>query len=140
MPLPTQVHASDKNTYVGEVQAGLTYRIVAEGHWVDWFIKTDARGFRSPFYLLPFERRRRLPSANWFALVGFVARSPMSVRSELNLAEQELLDLSGYANDTRLWTCSRSGSLHVFANDLATAYWNNRGSISISVTVQAEPI
>lgn len=136
MPSATKVHARDRNTCIAVVEAGRVYRLLANGDWVDWFIRTDARGFRSPFYLKPFERRRRLPSANWFALVGFIAPGPLADRAALNRSGQGLLDLSAYVDGVQPWTCPESGTLHVFANDVASAYWNNKGTISLSVTAQ----
>ena len=133
MPTTTEVHARDRNTIIASVVAGKTYRILAKGQWVDWHIKTDARGFPSPFYLKPFEHRRRLSTANWFALVGFISPVPLTDRGELNPAGSELLDLSTYVDGVHTWNCPESGSLHVFANDLPNAYRNNKGFISVSI-------
>ena len=133
MPTAIEVHARNRNTFISAVEAGHKYRIVAEGQWQDWRIKSDARGFPSPFYLKPFERLRRLPSAHWFALVGFVTSEPLTDRNELNPHSSALLDLSAYLDGAQRWACLQSGSLHVFANDVSNAYRNNKGFVLISI-------
>ena len=132
MSIRVEVFARDKNTFMAEVIAGQSYRVSAEGCWIDWRIRTDARGFQSPFYLKPFERFRRLPEANWFALVGFIAPKPLASRDQISPPDFALFDMSPYVDGASRWTCPNSGCLHVFANDVSTAYRNNKGSISLS--------
>jgi hypothetical protein len=53
--------------------AGETYDFEAKGRWLDWCISHGPAGSASAsFYMRFFERFRRVPEANWFALVGAI--------------------------------------------------------------------
>ncbi len=128
-----KVHAKDRNTFVARVAAGSRYHLLAEGQWVDWWIRTTANGFSTPLLRL-MERHRRHPSANWFALIGFIASAPLPSRVDLEPLGVDLLDLSAYLDARKDWIAPSTGSMHVFPNDLPGAYWNNKGSITLTVT------
>lgn len=100
--------------------AGQEYHFTATGEWIDWYIPCNADGFASPSpFFWPFEWVRRAPGARWFALIGAIDHDPFTHF------------LIG-ANRTMVITLS--GELTCFANDNAFAYWNNRGSIELTIT------
>lgn len=134
MKISMEVKAKDRNTFVIDVSAGRHYRILAEGEWVDWWISTTARGFASPPLMRLAESRRRYREANWFALIAFIAPKPMLSRSDMEPHGTKLLDLSQYIDGSMQWMAPCSGSLHVFPNDVPNAYWNNKGSITLTLT------
>lgn len=110
-----------------EVSAGERYRFRAEGRWTDFTIQASARGYStgeaptiSRIFLSIFEHARRLPSENWFALIGVIA----SDESTAFLIGEQLDD----------WTASRSGELMCYANDVPAACFNNRGSVILTIT------
>ena len=99
--------------------AGETYQFAATGCWVDFFIPYGPAGGPSKFaYLRRFERRRRVPEANWFTLIGGVD------------AQKDTAFVIGSR-------CSHSprvdGELTCFANDVPGFYWNNFGAIQLAV-------
>lgn len=66
------------------------------------------------------ERFRRLPEANWFALVG------------AHGDEDDELFLIGESNQPHV--AKKDAELYLFANDLPVAYGNNSGSLMVTVT------
>lgn len=101
------------------LQAGATYRFEATGEWQDRQITCGPSGYASPaWYFRLVERWRRLPKAPWFALVGQMGPSgePFLIGSGRELA------------------LSTAEELLCFANDLPFLYWNNSGTVSLTVT------
>jgi hypothetical protein len=100
--------------------AGREYRFSATGQWIDWYIPCDAEGFASPNPLFwPFEPLRRMPREQWFSLIGAIDRKP---ETQFRIGKQ----LTVIAPATGMLTC--------FANDVGFAYWNNIGSLELTVT------
>lgn len=99
-----------------DLVAGATYRLVATGRWRDWFIDTDADGF-TRWYLRPF--RRRVPGERWFKLIGCVGQ------------DESRCFAIGKASTL---VAPASGRLYCFANDAPSAYWNNEGELTLTVT------
>lgn len=100
--------------------AGQEYCLTATGQWTDWYIPSTADGFASPNGLLRiFERLRRAPHERWFALIGAIDRDP---RTHFLIGAQRTI------------IAPVSGSLTCFANDVGFAYWNNRGSVELTIT------
>jgi hypothetical protein len=99
--------------------AGTSYRLSASGQWKDASILTDANGYRSvnAFQRLT-ERLRRQPDARWFTLIGAIDRRP----------ETQFVIGSGCD-----YHATASGELTCFANDLRGFYFNNAGSITLTV-------
>lgn len=96
------------------------YRIAASGTWVDFFLKHGPAGDPSPnFYLRWFEGLRRVKNANWFALVGALDR------------DMESAFVIGAGCD---YQATSRGQLTCFANDVKGFYWNNRGTVAVTVT------
>jgi hypothetical protein len=85
--------------------------------WKDWFISTDANGF-SKWYLEVFEKKRRYPTANWFALIGTIDKEvPFIIGKTLTSFRPK-----------------QSGELICYANDLPTMYHNNKGKLDLTVS------
>lgn len=96
------------------------YHFTTTGQWIDWYVACDADGFVSPSPALwPFEWLRRVPYAPWFALIGAIDR------------DQRTQFLIG---TNRKIIAPASGELTCFANDTAFAYWNNIGSVEVTIT------
>ena len=127
-----RVASEDRYTTVGRVEAGTPYLLTARGMWRDWMICTDASGFKSIGIMKHFERKRRLPTARWFALVGVVTEtSAMPANDQLSLVG--VIDLTRYLGTSQVWVPTVSGTLHVFANDMQSMYGNNDGVIRLQV-------
>ena len=99
---------------------GETYLLEASGRWYDAGIASGPNGYPSPniaFRLV--EWLRRVPKANWFALVGSIGpnRSATFV-----IGEHKQVDVR------------QDGVLHCFANDLPFLYSNNSGWVAMTVT------
>ena len=115
-----EVRAREKWNDTGiEVVAHGRYDLHAAGEWVDWKVRCGPQGFGSTNLALRMsERLRRLPAAPWFMLVGAIGKSgphhPIGRGTRLEPAE--------------------SGPLYCFANDLPFMYWNNSGSIQLSIS------
>jgi hypothetical protein len=100
--------------------AGQECRFTTAGTWTDWYIPCDADGFPSPNLLMrAFEWLRRAPHEPWFALIGGIDHD---LRSLFLIGTERTL------------TAPVSGMLTCFANDLPLAYWNNLGSVQLTVT------
>ncbi len=91
-----------------------------DSKWRDASISCDANGYPSTTFLRLFEKLRRIPNENYFKLIGAVDRStskPIVIGKSLtNFSPRE------------------SGQLFCFANDVAFMYWNNHGSIFLTIT------
>src|SRR5262249_28711954 len=125
--------AREHATRVCPVDAGLRYQLRAAGTWKDWFITTDALGYPSTLIQRPFERRRLVPDANWFALCGVLAPPKADADEVLQVVRSQAFDLSTFIASCAAWTPAQSAILYVFPNDLYSAYWNNSGAIEVTV-------
>jgi hypothetical protein len=103
------------------LERGRVYDVNVEGDqtWKDWCIPTDADGYTREA-LRPFEFLKRVPDQNWLKLIGAIGRD----------GRTPIIIGSGMTN----FSPSKSGELLCFANDLAWMYWNNCGSIRVTVT------
>jgi hypothetical protein len=100
------------------LEQGAMYRMVVteiEG-WQDGHVPCDAGG-HDIWYLKLFRFKRRVPDANWLALIG-------SIDGE----EPFLIGMR------TTYTATRSGQLVCFANDAGFAYGNNKGWLKLEVT------
>ena len=109
------------------VSAGEHYAFETEGTWSDMGIRRDGNGFASGdvltgFLLKPHEAKRRAPLENWFCLIGGIGEDP----TKLFRIGRQSVDWPVGAG--------MSGELTCFANDVGWAYWNNIGSITLSIT------
>lgn len=115
------VSAAPKWNWTGlRLVAGHTYQMSVDGsdNWNDWTVITNADGYDAQ-NLEPFEPYRRVPDANWFALIGSVGLS---------------LDEAFLIGTGTTYTPSSTGLMFPFANDLPIMYWNNEGDVSLVVT------
>ena len=96
------------------------YDFRATGNWVDLIKRTDANGFTSQLLTLRLtESRRRSPNENWLCLIGAIN---CDVTQQFALGARRSLIMPA------------SGRLTTFANDLPFMYWNNFGSLTLTVT------
>jgi hypothetical protein len=115
------VQASKKWNETGiRLIAGQEYEFKATGEWVDLIYHSDAEGYASPnWYMRMSERWRRVRKDNWFALIGALDYDPSSF-FKIGTSCMKVME--------------RSGTLTCFANDVSIMYWNNKGSIQLTVT------
>jgi hypothetical protein len=99
----------------------------AEGEWTDWTVRTTPRGFstaESPIYARPihalFERKRRMPGENWFALIGAEGENDSS--------------LFRIGAELGSWSAGSDGSWCVSLTTTAAYTGTNKGSIRLSMT------
>ena len=91
----------------------------AQGRWVDFFLCHGPEGDPSPLaYMRHFEKRRRIPEADWFALIGAV---DCDVSSAFVIGKEKEMMMPV------------TGELTCFANDVASMYWNNWGHVELTV-------
>jgi hypothetical protein len=103
--------------------ASTPYRLATTGRWKDANIETDAAGYESAnIFQRLTERWRRMPGARWFALIGAIDQRP----------ETQFLIGKGC-----LYEATVNGRLTCFANDLPRFYFNNSGSVLLTVDVVA---
>lgn len=123
------VRSADPYNWSGiRLERGGEYRIEVLGNqrWVDGDISCGPEGWTSdqlPWYSEPLvrhlERERRHPDAHWFELIGALADD-----------DRDLIRIGA----ARTIVAPRDADLHAFANDLATKYGNNHGSLTVTVT------
>jgi len=99
------------------LESGGRYAFSASGKWHDWWIETDADGYENfPHCLLRWIRRA--PREPVFKLMGAVdadGREAFPIGSESE------------------HSCPVTGELLCFANDIRGFYWNNCGSVTLSI-------
>jgi hypothetical protein len=94
-----------------------TFEIPVGDVWCDSSIVCDASGYELP-KLKGWVFLRRVRGAKWFALIGAIGRC----------ARQPMI----YAPGGK-FIAHKDGELFLFANDVWFMYWNNGGSIKVSV-------
>ena len=125
---PVQVHSRKIWNATGiEVAAGERYAFRAQGEWTDFTIDASPKGYAtmeapglSRKFLSFFEHARRMPGANWFALIGAIGQDETSAF------------LIGERRED--WEATGNGELMCFANDVRMAYFNNCGSVTLTIT------
>jgi uncharacterized protein (DUF2235 family) len=115
------VHAREKwNDTALQLLKGETYLFEASGSWSDASIRSGPAGYSSPsVWFRLVQPLRRVPSANWFALIGCIGPRP---------------DTAFVIGEHRELVAPADGILHCYANDLAFLYRNNSGWIKLAVT------
>lgn len=116
----TRIPANEKwaNTEI-DFAAGETYVLKAEGQWRDLFTQCDADGYTSCLpWMKMMEKKRRVPEARWFELIGAIDNDNASC-FRIGLGCE--------------FTPEREGRLCCFANDLMGMYWNNFGGVWLNV-------
>lgn len=103
-----------------ELVSGHEYHFAARGRWTDLWYECDADGYTSPNPIfVAGEWLRRSPRSRWFALIGAV-NADKPIQFEIGVDRTLLMPVSG--------------TLTCFANDLPWTYWNNSGSVQLTVT------
>jgi hypothetical protein len=111
------------------LEAGREYEFAATGTWSDASIVCDAAGYPPPIsppalgglqtlVLKAFEPFRRVRSAPWFALIGAIDK------------DMDTAFMIGRNTHIKI---TKTGVLTCFANDVPIMYWNNKGSLTLSV-------
>jgi hypothetical protein len=115
------------------VEAGETLVFRAEGTWVDFFIPCSADGYSAP-WLYALNRPPRIPDqGRYFRLMGRISRDGKQPDPD-DPAETFPIGKVGEK------LCPFAGRLFVFVNDRAGYYWNNSGSVRLSVTRGPVPV
>lgn len=91
-----------------------TVSVDPKDKWKDLNIEANADGFPGGPLISAFRAWKRLPTANWFALLGQVEGSPPLPISQFRPLKR--------------------GELTLFPNDVCWMYWNNSGDITATVT------
>ncbi|OIQ27176.1 MAG: hypothetical protein BM562_15165 [Alphaproteobacteria bacterium MedPE-SWcel] len=141
------------------IEQGGTYRVIANGEWLDASVPATADGARAGAHLgkiayglaavpealrgllrsvkrlakadVPFTRR--VGDAPWFVLIGAIANGQGASEFGEGVEEHEMHRLG---KDVA-FTADRSGYLYLFANDAWHMYGNNAGSLSIRLERQS---
>jgi hypothetical protein len=100
------------------LEAGATYLFSADPDdtWVDLWKPANAGGYDLGFFGWA-AGWKRVPSARWFALIAKIGAGddfPVELESPK--------------------TAPAGGELYFYGNDICWMYWNNFGSISVTVT------
>ena len=111
------VRARDRQSAFIDVVEGIDYVFTARGWWVDFYIPCGADGYDA-WWLRDYEKSRIIPGANWFALIAIWERG-----------EGDAFVVGRHLP----WHASRSGRLALCANDIPAMYWNNWGSLEVSL-------
>jgi uncharacterized protein (DUF2235 family) len=103
-----------------QVRSGQTYELSATGTWYDAHIRSGPDGYQSQEWLMRlFSSRRRRPKDAWFALIGAIGQ------------DEKTTFLIGM---NLRWAVTADGTLYCFADDVPGFYFNNSGSVKLSVT------
>lgn len=92
------------------------YEFIAVGSWSDFLSRTGANGYKLGF-MSPFDKLKRAPMNNWFALMGTINKTFHFLVGGYNKMKFDM-----------------AGKLSFYANDVPGFYWNNSDSISLFVT------
>lgn len=102
-----------------DLEQGAVYQLTAESEWFDAWVKADADGYDSKGWPQQhLESALRLPATRWFCLVGAIDR-------ELDAAFKIGCNTTGAA--------PRSGRLFCLPNDVPGFYFNNFGSVQLTI-------
>lgn len=105
------------------LELGGFYAFTAEGIWRDLRNACPPEGIESPsLFLRATEGVRRAPAERWFTLMGAIGKDRRSIFR--------------IGAGTR-WQAPRDGSLCCFANDVPGFYFNNSGSVRLTVRREA---
>ena len=100
------------------IQSGVySFKVDPVELWYDAQNSCNAEGYPSIGGMRYFEWARRVPRENWFKLIGCVGMETTAIGTSLPT-----------------FTPAMGGELTCFANDAYLMYWNNRGSVALSVT------
>jgi len=102
------------------LEAGRTYRMTATGRWHDAWNTCGPDGYKSNNPVLTWAGHwRRAPTQDWFVLMGTI--------------NQDTTTMFRIGSAAQI-TAATTGTLYCFANDVPGMYWNNWGSVDLTVT------
>lgn len=108
------------------VKAGDALTLRADGTWIDAVIPCSADGYPAPFFYA-LGRPPRIPDGNrYFRLMGRIVADGAVPR-------QDDPAVTFPIGTSREWQATSPGRLFVFVNDRAGYYWNNWGSVRLTV-------
>jgi len=111
------------------LEEGKQYRFTTQGTWKDGSLdECDSFGWTKTGnsykdrLIKIFENFRRMPSANWFSMIGAIEKN-----------KKTFIDIGAMVKNNQVYTATATGYLWCFANDLSIAYINNKGSIFLKI-------
>ena len=112
------VNARQQWNRVAELEANVEYEITvpAGEEWKDASIRCGPEGY-TRWWLRPFTWLRRHRPAPWFALIGVIGDGEPFMIGRQRVVQPQ-----------------KAGQLLCYANDASFMYWNNSGSLKVSVT------
>lgn len=162
LPLTVDIFARDHWNDTGVyLQAGKSYRFVAEGEWMDASIKCGPGGTSDGKFnpaeiaqiassiwggmetlwknvtgnrQVDFWWTKREEELDWFCLVGLVANDVPAPKKDEKQEIERLPHQVFKIGDKTSFKPQKSGYLYCFANDAWHAYENNRGSVRLTVS------
>uniref|UniRef100_A0A7S1XUQ3 Uncharacterized protein n=1 Tax=Phaeomonas parva TaxID=124430 RepID=A0A7S1XUQ3_9STRA len=155
------VHASQEwNPSSMAIQDGVTYKISVEAgaSWSDGGIAADTTGYETMYNARKhcftandkcykhLKQRRRFKHAQWFELVCGVADSSWQLYDVafekdryMPLREDRIVETLFAVGAERTLVAQHTGELICFANDAQGGYFNNFGSVNVTVTREDWP-
>lgn len=111
-----------------KLEQGQEVSCLADGEWWDAIIRCTANGYAAPLFYAAHVYPRIRDEGRYFRLMGRIAPGPSPPMKE-DPAQTFVI-----GTGARL-RAPRDGYLFVFANDNKYAYWNNLGSIRLTIDV-----
>jgi hypothetical protein len=125
------VEVPSRETWVATpvtVEPGQVLHFRAEGTWWDAVIPCSADGYPAPFFYA-LGRPPRIPDdGRYFRLMGRVVADDAPPATD----DPSQTFVIGRQSE---WTTPQRGRLYVFANDAPGFYWNNWGSVTLTITL-----
>ena len=119
-PLKVEVEAGERNKDVHiDVKKGEVYAIEATGTWCDTKKHCVGPEGYDAESLRKWEKWRRVKGALWFTLIASVNKDDDSAKA---------------IGPKGSFEAPADGKLFFFANDATIMYWNNSGSVSVTIT------
>jgi hypothetical protein len=103
------------------VEAGQSYRFVAQGSWIDASHECCAIGYNDE-RLRCWEWLKREPSGKWFSVIG-----------QIDKKRNTQFDIGCLIETNSVYTATATGTLFCFANDAWFMYWNNKGLLDLDM-------
>jgi len=123
-PITVQINARPEWNDTGiTLKAGQRYQFTASGTWKDAWNSCGPDGYPSNSTVLRLsEKYRRVADRNWFMLCGSLDKDTaliFPIGSSFSPPPFE-----------------RDGVLTCFANDISYMYWNNCGSVALTISLK----
>ena len=115
------------------VKAGETLDLTARGTWWDFWIPCSADGYPAGLFHALGVPPRVIDDHRYFRLMGRIGDPGFPPSTDTPLAPQGP-DATFVIGRHAVYTSQRAGRLYVFANDHDGMYWNNWGSVQLTVT------